>query len=298
MQLGELPPLIVICGPTATGKTPLSLELAARLPGAEIIGADSRQVYRGMDIGTAKVDAAERARVPHHGIDLVDPDESFTAADFRRYAMHTLGDIASRNGSAILAGGTGLFVTAIAAGLPLEETGFEPAARASLEARLAGEGVQALVAELRAKAPGVAGSVDLANPRRVIRALERVAVHGDRPPPEPRGYPNTIEWHFLDAEPTEHARRIAGRARWQFTHGLLEEADALRARYPEDLRAFSAMGYREAFDVLADRSSVEEALGRTILRTRQYAKRQRTWFRQLRATVAERTWAKASDDLC
>jgi len=277
---GELPPLIVICGPTATGKTALSLELAARLPRAEIISADSRQVYRGMDIGTAKVDAADRARVPHHGLDLVDPDEPFTAADFRRHAVQALGDIASRGATAILVGGTGLFVDAIAQGLPLEEAGFEPTVRASLEARLVGEGLQLLVAELRAKAPGVASSVDLANPRRVVRALERVAVHGDRPPPAPRGYPNTVKWHVLDLEPAEHARRIAERASWQFANGLLDEAEALRTRYPEDLRAFSAVGYREAFDVLAGRASVEEALDRIILRTRQYARRQRTWFRR------------------
>jgi tRNA dimethylallyltransferase len=278
---GELPPLIVICGPTATGKTGLSLELAARLPAAEIISADSRQVYRGMDIGTAKVDTASRARVPHHGLDLVDPDEAFTAADYRRHGMRVLGDIASRGGTAILVGGTGLFVKAIAEGVPLDEAGFEPAVRASLEARLASEGLEPLVAELRARAPGVAGSIDLANPRRVVRALERVAVHGDRPPPAPRGYPNTVEWHILLTEPAEHARRIAERARWQFANGLLEEAEALRARYPADLRAFSAVGYREAFDVLADRASVEEAIDHTILRTRQYAGRQRTWFRQV-----------------
>jgi tRNA dimethylallyltransferase len=281
---GELPPLIVICGPTATGKTAFSLELGARLPHAEIVSADSRQVYRGMNIGTAKVDAADRARIPHHGLDLVDPDEPFTAADFRGYAMEALGGIAKRGGVAILVGGTGLYINAIAKGLPLEEAGLDPAVRASLEARLAGAGLKPLVAELRAKAPGVAGSVDLANPRRVVRALERVAVHGDRPPPSPRGYPNTVEWHVLESEPAEHVRRIAERAKRQFANGLLEEAAELRSRYPEDLRAFSAVGYREAFDVLAGRTSLDAAIDRTILRTRQYAKRQRTWFRRTLVT--------------
>jgi tRNA dimethylallyltransferase len=286
---GDLPPLVVICGPTATGKTALSLEIAARLPGAEIISADSRQVYRGMDIGTAKVDPAARASVPHHGLDLVDPDEPFTAADFRRHALWALGEIASRGGTAILVGGTGLFVDAIASGVPLEDAGFEPAVRASLEKRLAEEGLQPLVGELRTKAPGVAGSIDLANPRRVVRALERVAVHGDRPPPAPHGYPNAVEWHVLDMEPTEHARRIAERATWQFANGLLEEAEALRARYPEDLRAFSAVGYREAFDVLAGSSSAADAIDHTILRTRQYARRQRTWFRRRPVQSADPT---------
>lgn len=275
----EMPPLLVIGGATATGKTRLSLEIAARTPGAEIISADSRQVYRGMDIGTAKVAAADRIRFPHHGLDLVDPDQAFTAADFRRHAVQALRGIAERGGTAILVGGTGLYISAVAEGVPLEDAGFDPGVRAELENRLAGEGLPALVAELRAKAPTAAQSIDLANPRRVIRGLERASVHGDRPPPAPRGYPNTVEWHILELDRADHERWIAERAEWQFANGLLEEADALRQRHPEELRAFSAVGYREAFDVLAGRASREDAVAQTILRTRQYAKRQRTWFR-------------------
>src|SRR5687767_4779112 len=110
------PPLIVICGATATGKTGLSLQLAQSLPGAEIISADSRQVYRGMDIGTAKASAADRARVPHHGLDLADPDETFTAADYQQAADAALREIATRGGVALLVGGTGLYLRAVARG--------------------------------------------------------------------------------------------------------------------------------------------------------------------------------------
>jgi tRNA dimethylallyltransferase len=162
---------MVICGATATGKTGLSLELAARIPGAEIISADSRQVYRGMDIGTAKVSAAERALVPHHGLDLVDPDEPFTAADYQLVAVEALHQIAARGGVALLVGGTGLYLRAVARGMALEETGRDAGVRADLERRLAGEGLQVLVADLRRAAPGVAARTDLANPRRVVRAL-------------------------------------------------------------------------------------------------------------------------------
>jgi tRNA dimethylallyltransferase len=183
----SLPPLIVIGGATATGKTGLSLVLAQRIPGAEIVGADSRQVYRGMDIATAKVTAAERALVLHHGIDLVDPDEPFTAADYQRAAFDALAAIASRGGVALLVGGTGLYLRAVARGVPLTETGRDPELRAEIERRLAGEGLHALVAQLRSQAPGVAAQTDLANPRRVMRALERVSVSGDAPPPAPRG---------------------------------------------------------------------------------------------------------------
>ncbi len=276
---GSLPPLIVIAGATATGKTCLSLELAEWIGDVEIVGADSRQVYRGMDVGTAKATPAERARVPHHGVDLADPDEAFTAADFRRHALTALTAIAARGRVALLVGGTGLYVRAVARGVVLESTGRDPALRAQLEARLAEEGPVALAADLRRIAPGVAGSIDLANPRRVVRALERVLVVGDRPPPAPVGYPAPVLWLGLAAEPAVHERLIVERAAWQFGNGLMEESATLLQRYPEDLRAFSAMGYREAFDVIAGRIDLPTAIERDARRTRAYAKRQRTWFR-------------------
>jgi tRNA dimethylallyltransferase len=275
----ELPPLVVVCGPTATGKTRLSLALAERLPGSEIISADSRQVYRGMDIGTAKATPDERARVAHHGLDLVDPDEPFTAADYQRMALQALEGIAERGGIALLVGGTGLYLRAVARGLPLEESGRDSDVRAALERRLAGEGLHVLVAQLRAGAPGVAQSIDLANSRRVVRALERVAVHGDRPPPAPRGYPARSVWIGLHLGPSENARRIDERARAHFETGLLDEARRLRERYDETLPPFSALGYREAFAVLDGSMSVDEAIALNAARNRRLARRQRTWFR-------------------
>src|SRR5262245_2977411 len=133
-----LPPLVVIAGATATGKTGLSLALAEAIPNAEILSADSRQVFRGMDIGTAKASAAQQARVPHHGLDLVDPDEPFTAADYRRAARAALEGIASRGGVCVMVGGTGLYLRAVARGFPLEEAGHDPQVRADLERRLLG----------------------------------------------------------------------------------------------------------------------------------------------------------------
>ncbi len=274
-----LPPLVVIAGPTASGKTRLSLEIATALPGAEIVSADSRQVFRGMDIGTAKATAADRRRVRHHGLDLVDPDAAYTAADYRRHAFEALAEIGARGGVALLVGGTGLYLRAVARDVPMEESGHGPVLRAELEDRLRRDGLDALASELRATAPLTAASTDLANPRRVVRALERVALHGDRPPPEPRGYPAPLLWLGVDPPLAEHDRLIRERTASQFDHGLLAEAGTLLERYPEDLRAFSAVGYREAFDVLAGRCSQEEAVARVILRTRQYARRQRTWFR-------------------
>jgi tRNA dimethylallyltransferase len=163
--------------------------------------------------------------------------------------------------------------------MTLEETGHDVATRAELERRLVGEGLHVLVAELRSAAPTVAAQTDLANPRRVVRALERAAVHGDRLPPEPRGYPARSVWIGLNLEPSVNARWIEDRARAQFASGLLDEAAALRSRYETHERAFSAVGYQEAFAVLDGESSSEAAIERTALRTRQFAKRQRTWFR-------------------
>jgi tRNA dimethylallyltransferase len=232
-----------------------------------------------MDIATAKVTPAEQALVPHHGIDLVDPDEAFTATDYQRAAFDALVAIASRNGVALLVGGTGLYLRAVARGMPLDETGRDEQVRVELEQRLADDGLAPLVAELVERAPGVASMTDLANPRRVVRALERASVAGDRPPPAPRGYPARSVWVGLSLDSSENARRIAERARAQFHGGLLEEARALRDRYGEALRALSATGYREAFDVLDGRAALDEAIERNIARNRQVARRQRTWFR-------------------
>ena len=279
LERNAFPPLVVICGATATGKTRLSLELAQQLAGAEIISADSRQVYRGMDIGTAKATTAERALVPHHGLDLVDPDQTFTAADFQRHALHALQAIAARGGVALLVGGTGLYLRAVARGFALDETGRDESVRRDLDGRLAGEGLHTLVAELRSRAPIEATRIDVANPRRVVRALERAIVRGDVPPPAPRGYPARSAWIGLKLEPSENARQIAERARAQFDCGLLDEAGGLRARFDTALPAFSAVGYREAFAVLDGILTVEQAIENDVARTRQLARRQRTWFR-------------------
>lgn len=234
-----------------------------------------------MDIGTAKVDAATRARIPHHGLDLVGPGEAFTAADFRAHALEALRGIAARGRVAILVGGTGLYLRIVARGIPLEEAGHDTVLRVELEARLAAPGgLEDLVAELRMVAPGLAARTDLANPRRVVRALERSRLVGDRPPPEPAGYPSTVAWLGTRLERAAHDRAIEARARDQFDHGLLDEAAGLRDRYGPDLRSYSAMGYREAFAVLDGRWDRETAIAADALRTRQYARRQETWFRR------------------
>jgi tRNA dimethylallyltransferase len=280
---GDVPPLLVIAGATATGKTALAIEvaLALRLRGvpAEVISADSRQVYRGLDIGTAKPTPAERRGVPHHGLDLVDPDRRFSVADFTDHVAGVLPTIGAAGGLAILAGGTGFYLRAVAGGLDTRALPSDPAVRARVEARLRDEGLEAATGRLRRLAPDLARRIDLRNPRRVARALEIAELQGDRPLPAARGYPGPVAWLGLRPEPEEHRRWIERRARGQFEAGLIEEARSLRARFDRGLPAFSAIGYREAWSVLDGERSLEAAVALDVRRNLQFAKRQATWFR-------------------
>lgn len=279
----SLPPLLVIAGATATGKTGLSIRLAQALATdgipVEIISADSRQVYRGLDVGTAKVSAADRALVPHHGLDLVDPDEPFTLADFAAYAREALTGIAGRGGLAILVGGTGLYLRAIGRGIDTAALPSDPALRASLEADLLNHGLSSLVTRLQAAAPARAARTDLRNPRRVVRALEIATLEGDREAPPARGYNGRSRWIGLRLDHATHREWIATRARAQFDAGLVDEARALRDRFDPTMPAFSAIGYREAWSVIDGRSTREAAIAEDARRNVAFAKRQRTWFR-------------------
>jgi tRNA dimethylallyltransferase len=283
-QLSASPPLVAIGGPTATGKTGLSIRLAELLAGsgvaAEIISADSRQVYRGLDIGTAKVSPTDRARVPHHGLDLVDPAEPFSVVDFVEHATGALAGIAARGGVALLVGGTGLYLRALGRGMATDDLPHDPAARADIEADLEREGLDALADRLGHLAPRLAARTDLANPRRVVRALEMATLRGDAPLPKARGYGGPILWLGLDlADRATHRRWIAERAHGQFAAGLVGEADSLRRRYDPGLPCFSAIGYREAWSVIDGRVTLEEAVAMDAQRSVAFARRQRTWFR-------------------
>jgi tRNA dimethylallyltransferase len=278
------PPLLVVAGATATGKTGLSIRVAEALIAdgipTEIISADSRQVYRGLDIGTAKATPEERRGIPHHGLDLVDADEPFTVANFASHARDALAGIAKSGGLAILVGGTGLYLRAVARGIATDELPSDPEVRARLEAEFLALGLEPLVERLSAIAPVRAAAVDTANPRRVVRALEMATVAGGEPElPKPHGYDGPVTWIGLSVEPATHREWIANRARAQFDAGLIEEARALRERYDPALPAFSAIGYREAWAVLDAELTRDAAIAEDARRNQAFAKRQRTWFR-------------------
>ena len=291
----SLPPLLVVAGATATGKTGLAIRVATSLIAegipTEIISADSRQVYRGLDIGTAKATVEERAGVPHHGLDLVDPDRPFTLADYAAHASAALERIAEGGGLAILVGGTGLYLRAVARGIATDALPADPDARARLEAEFLAVGLEPLVERLRAVAPRRAAAVDLRNPRRVVRALEIATIEGDGPLPEPRGYDGAVAWLGLRLNHATHRDWIANRAAAQFAGGLVEEARALRERFDPTLPAFSAIGYREAWALIDGQATVGEAIAADAARNVAFAKRQRTWFR----SEPDLEWLDATD---
>jgi len=225
------------------------------------------------------VTAAERGEVPHHGLDLVDPDEPFSVSDFARHADTVLAGLAAADRLAILAGGTGFYLRAIARGLDVDALPHDPSVRAGLEAALREGGLGSLAARLRAEAPTLAGRIDLHNPRRVVRALEIAMLRGDGPLPEPRGYPAPVLWLGLTVAPAAHREWIARRARAQFDAGLVDEAAHLRERYDPTLPAFSAIGYREAWAVIDGELPLEAAIELDVRRNIAFAKRQATWFR-------------------
>jgi tRNA dimethylallyltransferase len=277
------PPLIVLGGATATGKTGLAIRLAEALIAdghpTEIISADSRQVYRGLDIGTAKATAEDRQRVVHHGLDLVDPDEVFTVAAFNAHVAAVLASLGARVGIAILAGGTGFYLRSVMRGLDTRRLPSDAAVRAQVRADLATDGLPRTVERLEALAPTLAASIDRHNPRRVERALEIAILQGDSPLPSPGSYAGPLLAIGLTVESHRHIDWIARRARLQFSAGLIDEARVLRDAWDPALPAFSAIGYREAWSVIDGDRSFDEAVAADTARNVAFARRQRTWFR-------------------
>ena len=271
-------PLLVITGPTASGKTAAALTLAERVP-IEVISADSRQVYRHLDIGTAKPTPEQRRRTPHHVIDVVCPDQSFSAHDFMTAAHRAIRETRARGRTPVVVGGTGLYLTALIQGSPLGGVPPHPALRAELERLLAAEGANALVERLRQVDAARLAGLDSKNPRRLIRAIE---IAEGQPESQSAGsYPPLHATVLGVALPREElAERIVARVEHMYAQGLIEEIQRLLAMgYAPDLPALSGVGYREAGAYLDGELTLEAARQRTIVRTRQFARRQRTWFR-------------------
>lgn len=277
------PPLVVLLGPTAVGKTALSLGLARRFDG-EIVGADSRQIYRGMDIGTAKPTAAEQAQVPHHLIDCCAPDEPLTLAEFQARAYATIDAIHARGHVPFLVGGTALYVRAVVEGLRIPEVPPDPALREQLEADLAQQGRDAFFARLQQLDPRTAAVIDGKNPRRVLRALEiflltgqsKVDLEGAQPPPY------AILQIGLDRPREDLYARIDMRVDTMVAEGLVEEtARLLAAGYAPPLPAMTSLGYREMAAYLAGEMTLDDAVAQIKHETHRFVRHQYTWFRRM-----------------
>ena len=284
-QAGEKrkPPLIVILGATAVGKTALGLELAEEFDG-EIVGADSRQIYRGMDIGTAKPNAEEQARVPHHLIDVRPPDGQMALATYQEMAFAAIEGIHRRDRVPFLVGGSALYLRAVTEGLRIPPVAPDPALRAELEAYAQENGRAALHTRLQQLDPGAAAGIHPNNLRRVVRALEVVQTTGRRkseleassPPPY------AILKIGLDLPRALLHGRIDRRVGEMVANGLVEEMSALlSAGHSPDLPAFSSLGYREIAAYLAGGTTLAAAVERIQIETHRFVRHQYTWFRRM-----------------
>jgi tRNA dimethylallyltransferase len=284
------PPVVALVGPTATGKTALGVALAHRL-GGEVVNADSMQLYRGMDIGTAKPDAAERDGVPHHLLDLWHVRDAASVADYRRLARAEIDRLRAAGTVPLLVGGSGLYVRAVLD--DLDFPGTDPAVRARLEAELADVGSGALHARLATVDPAAAAAVLPSNGRRIVRALEVVEITGGpfrATLPEPRPhYPAVVVG--LDREPAELDERIAARVDRMWAAGFVAEVAALAAEgLREGPTASRALGYAQVLAQFDGVLTPGEARERTVSTTRRFVRRQRSWFRRDAAT----TWLDAA----
>jgi tRNA dimethylallyltransferase len=272
--------VIVICGATATGKSDIAIEIAQEF-GAEIINADSMQLYRGMDIGTAKLTVEERKGIPHHLLDVLDVSEDSTVAWYQEQARAAITEIHGRGKDAVIVGGTGLYIKAILDDLNFPDT--DPEVRAKLEAELAEFGAAALFTRLEELDPAAALAIDRANSRRVIRALEVIEITGmpftaNLPREDSSRYPDALQFGLVMDR--EHLReRIDQRVDRMWDAGFVDEVDRLISQgIGNGSTAQRALGYAQIIAMRSGTMTEEEAKEDTKRASRQYARRQETWF--------------------
>jgi tRNA dimethylallyltransferase len=269
---------VAIVAPTASGKSDVAMAVA-RETGAHIVAVDAMQVYRGMDIGTAKPSAADRAAVPHHCVDLVDPDARFSVADFKTHATVALDSVAAAGGDALLVAGTGLYLTAVIDDLQLP--GEWPEIREQLQHE---PDVEVLFARLATLDPLAASRIEKSNRRRVERALE-VCLGSGKPfssfGPGTGAYPPSDVRQVGIVWPRDTlSQRIERRVHAMVAAGLLDEVRGLVSRYSLSREARQALGYKELIEHLEGRLTLDEAVAQVVLHTRQFAVRQERWFRR------------------
>jgi tRNA dimethylallyltransferase len=272
--------LIVICGATATGKSDLSISLAQKID-AEIINADSMQLYKGMDIGTAKISTEEQRGIPHHMLDLLEVNQDANVAWYQDKARSVISDIHARGKDAIIVGGTGLYIKAILDELNFPDT--DPVVRAELELEFATKGIAPLFERLEKLDPAAALAIDKANSRRVIRALEVIKITGkpftaNLPREESSRYPYAKQFGLV-MDRDSLSERISLRVDRMWEKGFVQEVEKLlTAGIMQGTTAQRALGYAQVIAQIEGKVTQEEAQEETKRATRQYARRQETWF--------------------
>jgi tRNA dimethylallyltransferase len=272
---------IFLAGPTAVGKSEIALALAEQL-GGEIISVDSMQVYRGLDIGTAKPSPAEREKIPHHLVDICELPENFDAAQFIRLAQKAVEEIQSRNKTPIFCGGTGLYFKAFLSGL-----GEAPGTSSELRAGLETLPFEELLRELRERDPAAYAQIDRQNPRRVIRAVEVIRLTGKKFSEQRAEWKSKVQspkskvFFCITRQPADLHARINVRVDEMFRSGLVAETrELLKRGLEQNKTAMQAIGYRQAAEHLRGERNLAETVELVKSRTRQFAKRQLTWFRR------------------
>lgn len=274
-------PLLVVLGPTASGKTAFSLKLALEVDG-EIISTDSRQIYRYMDLGTDKISPKIREKVPHHMIDIRDPDESYSLADFQREAKRVIADIHRRNKVPMLVGGTGLYISSIVNNYQMPDAPPDQQIRAELERELEKEGAEALHKMLEELDPLAASKIHPNNHRYLIRALE-INLTTQKTTDEQKqtsACPYEVFQIGINWPNEVLFDRIDRRVKEQVENGLVEETQKLYERYDKKLPSMTGLGYKQIIQYLDGDLTLEEATDLICKETREYARRQRTWFKR------------------
>lgn len=282
VMTGEKPKLIVIIGPTAVGKTKLSIELAKQLDG-EIISGDSMQIYKGMDIGTAKVSEEEMQGIPHYLIDIKEPDESFSVAEFQEIVRKQIDDIHARGKMPMIVGGTGLYIQSVIYDYQFTETPSDEKVRERMEVFIKAHGIDPLYEKLKEIDPDSAAAIHKNNHRRVIRALEVYEVTGKKFSDYTKEQSQELLYDVsiigLTMDRDVLYERINHRVDMMMQAGLLDEVKSLYESGLHDVQSIQAIGYKELYAYFVGRCTLEEAVEQLKQNSRRYAKRQLTWFR-------------------
>ncbi len=277
------PKVIVIVGPTASGKSDCAIELAKRIDG-EIVSADSMQIYREMNIGTAKVTNEEMSGVKHYMINIVNPDEDFNVAMYKKMAEEALEEIVSKGKTPIVVGGTGLYINTLVNGIEFSEIDKDEEYRKELENRVSAEGIDSIYEELKSVDPEAANIIDKNNVRRVIRALEIYKVTGKTKTELDKESIKETKFDFLmygiKTDREELYNRINKRIDYMMEQGLVSEVEELNKKYKMSKTALQGLGYKEVIEYINGNCNYDEMIEKLKMETRRYAKRQITWFKR------------------